>query len=67
MKNALVFHFKRKCILLKTQVHLIPNVRTFYFKRKCVSDGTKMSPLLNEYKGFLLLLDTLKNINQIKM
>lgn len=60
MKNALVFHFKRKCILLKTQVHLIPNASAF-------SDGTKMSPLLNEYKGFLLLLDTLKNINQIKM
>lgn len=35
-KNAFVFHFKRKCILLKTQVRLTPNVRAFYFKRKCV-------------------------------
>ena len=31
------------------------------------TEGTKMSSLLNEYKGFLLLLDTLRNINQIKM
>lgn len=43
-KNAFVFHFKRKCILLKTQVHLIPNVRTFYFKRKCVFRWHKNEP-----------------------
>ncbi|EDY93831.1 hypothetical protein BACPLE_03271 [Phocaeicola plebeius DSM 17135] len=43
-KNAFVFHFKRKYILLKTQVHLIPNVRTFSFKRKCVFRWHKNEP-----------------------
>ena len=59
-ENARTFQLKRKYVLVKTQVRLTPNVRAF-------SEGTKMSSLLNEYKGFLLLLDTLKNINQIKM
>lgn len=42
--NAFVFHFKRKYFLLKTQVHLIPNVKAFSFKRKCVFQWHKNEP-----------------------
>jgi len=35
-ENARTFQLKRKYVLVKTQVRLIPNVRAFYFKRKCV-------------------------------
>lgn len=59
-KNVFEPGRKRKDVSIETQVRLTPNVRAF-------SEGTKMSSLLNEYKGFLLLLDTLRNINQIKM
>lgn len=59
-KNVFEPGKKRKDVSIETQVRLTPNVRAF-------SEGTKMSSLLNEYKGFLLLLDTLRNINQIKM
>ena len=36
VKNASAFAFKRKYVLLETQVHFNQNVSTFSFKRKCV-------------------------------
>lgn len=59
-KNVFELGRKRKDVSIETQVRFISNTSAF-------SEGTKMSSLLNEYKGFLLLLDTLRNINQIKM
>ena len=59
-KNVFEPGKKRKDVSIETQVRFISNASAFF-------EGTKMSSLLNEYKGFLLLLDTLRNINQIKM
>lgn len=36
VKNASAFAFKRKYVLLETQVRLSLNTSAFYLKRKCV-------------------------------